>query len=172
MKFLLIVSSWLLIAFGFSIYLASKIPEIEFSTISIFLVSIGFIIGLIYYFVLSSFPSNRKTMIFDEIIKDYNGFYNSNGNPEFKINNRKVIVEYDTEMANSQLSEYLIAYIDISDLSYSLKEKCRQEFDVDNIKSIPFIKIYCHWQFQGYTFDDRLKQKLGELEKLINKNVC
>ena len=131
--------------------------------------SLGFIVGTIRYLIIEVIPVNRKSEIFTEALKMYKGKMDSNGRPELIIGQRKVILDYGNPPPNGRVFEYVIAYIDISDVESNILKLCNQKFDTEEIYNKTYVKYNCHWNYEGYTFSDRIEKKVAELNEYINE---
>ena len=66
--------------------------------------------------MLKYFFINEKEIIKQDLIKYFDAKRNLNGEYEIRIKERKIIVEFDWEDSIRGASEYIVSYIDISDL--------------------------------------------------------
>ena len=169
MKFVKIISIWVILALAISAKIIYSQPKIDKTFVIVILLLAGLLIGVLQYFVFSTFSSNRKEKIFKSIVQDYNGKLNAKGSPEISMGGRKVIVEYDTEMTKSELHEYVIAYVDISDLDERQVTLCDRKFELEIIDNQPYVSFFSHWKFEGYSFANRMEEKIKELNGFIEK---
>lgn len=123
------------------------------------------------YLIKAFFVPNRKTKIFNEIIKLFNGKINYQGNPEFQYNNRNITIEYEFESRTIGGYEYIIAFIDISDIENTVRKKLTSAFDIVNAKNKIYVQFYSSWGYQGVKFKERLNEKIDKLNAELNKKA-
>lgn len=124
------------------------------------------------YLIKTIFVPNRKTKIFNETIKLFNGKINYQGYPEFQYNNRNITIEYEFESRTIGGYEYIITLIDISDIENMVRKKLKSEFDIVNNKNKIYVQFYSSWGYQGDKFKERLNEKINKLNSELNKNAC
>lgn len=124
------------------------------------------------YLIKTIFVPNRKTKIFNEIVKLFNGKINYQGAPEFQFNNRNVTIDYEFESRTIGGYEYIIALIDISDIENMVKKKLNSEFEIVHHKNKFYVQFYSSWGYHGAKFKERLNEKMNKLNSQLSNNDC
>jgi len=164
------ISIWIALSFLPIAYFINTYPEIDSTFIVTAFIFLAFALGSVRYLLKSTFSKNRKQNIFAVLAAQYNGTFNANGNPELKIGQWRVVLDYDTGFANHRFFEYIISYIDISGLEKDMIEKCNRKFETEDINGKIYIRIFSSYRYEGNTFGERIEQKIAELDKLIAEN--
>jgi len=141
----------------------------EITALVIVILIIAFIFYFIRYLLKTFFVPNRTNEIFDDALITFGGKINKFGNPEFKINNKTIILEYDFETGTGGAYEYIIALIDISDIDKSIVGKLSSKFDLIEKNKNNYIQVYTSWGYQGGKFKERIIEKIDTLNSEIIK---
>jgi len=128
--------------------------NIQIRAILIISIIIG-IIFLISRILLKYFFKNEKEIIKQDLIKYFDAKVNLNGEYEIRLKERKIIVEYDWEDSVKGASEYIVSYIDISDLNKDKQDELSKRYGIVQRRGKTFLQIYSRWGYRGERFRER-----------------
>ena len=167
MKYIRIILIWITISIvlGFILNYSFKINENGFFAI---ILGIGFIIGLVKSFLIY-FASSRKSSIFAQARKMFNGKINLKGETELSIKGWKIILDYTLEHIGNGAFEYVIAKIDLSNTLNDIMAKTKAKFDIVELNNKTYAVVYCSWGYKGDEFKERIENILVQIEKTLNK---
>jgi hypothetical protein len=122
-------------------------------------------IYLIINFITNKLLHESKLDVIDDLKNIFKAKKNISGYWEFYMDNKKILLEYDTEKVPGKVVEYIIAMIEINQQEKHILKKCPVLLDFTIINYKPYIVIYSDWGYRGEKFKLRLKNKLTEIEK-------
>jgi len=128
------------------------------------------LVGLfISYLIVKYVLLDNKQDVYADLKQYFNARSHFNGGLELELANRKILVEYDTEISPGKVYEYILAYVDFSDIPREKLEKCRLNIDYTEKNGKTYAVIYSSWGYHGEKFRQRITEKISELEECFRK---
>jgi len=127
------------------------------------------IVSLISYLIVKYVLLDNKQDIYADLKQYFNARSHLNGGLELELFNRKILVKYDTEISPGKVYEYILAYIDFSDIPREKLDKCRLNIEYVEKNGKIYALVYSAWGYRGEKFRRRITNKIAELEKCLKK---
>ena len=121
------------------------------------------------YLIVKYVLLDNKQDVYADLKQYFNARSHLNGGLELELANRKILVEYDTEISPGKVYEYILAYIDFSDIPREKLDKCKLNIEYVEKNGKVYALVYSAWGYRGEKFRRRISDKIAELEECFSK---
>ncbi len=131
------------------------------------IIVIVIIVAVIFLFVqifLKYFFKNENQNIKHDLIKYFDAKENINGEMEILLNGRKILIEHDWQNSYRGVSEYIISYIDITEIDKEKNQELLKQYGIINRGGKIYLKIFSSWGYRGTKFKERNLEVIDKFE--------